>query len=218
MIKGLARAHLTLSQLSCMQTSSACNQRAPQGSMEEFHGATDKGTAKARRCARQRGLTLLPEASPFSQKPSVEFPVNQAKVVFPPEPVVLGLSNQSQQGEKAPTTSKNQEHPHEGVTPFSTSFLFRPGRALPPNTSQKLLPTFAEGSLLASGTFVNETNMTVLCQFRDSSSSQTPTIRQLAGLSFLLLRAARASPPQSSIQNSVNNPVVALRKERMLQV
>lgn len=55
MVKGLARAHLTLSQLSCMQTSSACNQRAPQGSMEEVHGATDKGTAKARGCAHQRG-------------------------------------------------------------------------------------------------------------------------------------------------------------------
>lgn len=59
MVKGLARAHLTLSQWSCMQTSSACNPWAASESMDEVHGATHKGTAKARRCAHQSGWSHL---------------------------------------------------------------------------------------------------------------------------------------------------------------
>lgn len=87
-------------------------------------------------------------STPLSQKPSVESPVNQAGVLFPPEPTVLSAWKQSQQEQKDPTTSNSQEHPRKGVTPPSTSFLLRPGGELP-HTSQRLLPTFAEGSFLA---------------------------------------------------------------------
>lgn len=125
--------------------------------------------------------------------------------------------NQSQQKERAPTTSSSQEHPGKGVIPPNASFLLSPGVGVPhTHTSQRFLPTFAKGRLFLFWFWfwaLSQTKQT--CQsslkFRDLSSSGDGNplgLRQLEGLSFLLLDQARGAqelPSQPSIQETSTN-------------
>lgn len=67
---------------------------------------------------------------------------------------------------------------------------------------QAFLPTFAKNSLLAWDSFANKTNLLVLPQVQRYLQLPNPSLRQWAGLSFLLPKSGQGAP-----RVSLSNPL-----------
>lgn len=152
--------------------------------MDKAHGATDKGTAKGRRCACQKSQSH-PRSPWQACLPLTSLQRNRQltrqKFYFLLIPSVEAHLTHPR-SEKSPTTSNNQEHPHEGVLTHNTSVSLWPGEDC--RHTQRLLPTSAEGSCLAVGTFTDETHLSALPQFQVYFQLSSPQSQAAGRVTF----------------------------------